>query len=93
MGWLVSYAYDLLNSFLANNSFLGQCKNCQLNTEGFHCESCKTGFYGSAKEHTCKGNTFWLNQFRNALTNNNNNNNSVYLQQIWNCKKHCERMW
>lgn len=36
------------------DSKTGQCKNCQFGTDGFFCEKCKPGFFGNAREHTCK---------------------------------------
>lgn len=40
------------------NSEDGTCYNCTKNTEGSNCELCKDGYFGNAKNQTCKGMRF-----------------------------------
>lgn len=37
----------------ACDKFTGQCQGCQGNTEGYHCDSCVDGYYGTAFNADC----------------------------------------
>ncbi|XP_055078728.1 laminin subunit beta-4 [Periophthalmus magnuspinnatus] len=38
----------------ACDGVIGECLRCLHNTGGRHCEECKPGYYGSARDHDCK---------------------------------------